>query len=57
MSTLQGPQAATTREMRDYHKKKIMDAERALLDDPSDTNYTALKEALLASKRWRESLV
>lgn len=55
MSGLQAPQAAIG-ETTAYHRKKILQAERILLDNPSDENLIELKRALEASKAWRLSL-
>lgn len=56
MSCSEAPQATTIKNTIIYHRKTILQSERALLDNPSEENFAALKRALEDSRRWRESI-
>jgi hypothetical protein len=57
LSILAGSQAACPqREMIQHHRKRIRTAESAVLTNPTEANLAELKEALEASRKWRESL-
>ena len=56
MSSPQGTQADDPKEMIQFHRKKILTAEAAVLKDPGEENLTRLTDVLEESRRFREGL-